>query len=158
MDETGKRTNSVWKKLEKLRLTGLNLVFACGCILVVLASFMPYVYSDQKTWSLMEGTDGIFFLIFTVLIFIFITFEKEHVVGVLGLVLVYFGTYELVHTYGIMSKTGQEVSLKSGFFVLLFGTLVLLVGGSYFVYNHGLKEWINRLFDRFFPIKEEKNK
>ena len=156
MENTKGKDVSLPEKLKRLRMTGLNLWFAIGCILVVIASFMPYVHSDQATQSLMEGTDGIFFLMFTVLIFIFIVFDKENITGVLGLIMVYFGAYELLHTYGIKSRTGQAVTLKAGYFVLLFGTAVLLVGGSYFVYSHGLKTWINRIFDRFFPVKGTK--
>lgn len=158
MNDTEKGKISISKRLEMLNVAGLNVVFVCGCVLVVIASFMPYVHSDQKTMSLMEGTDGIFFLIFTVLIFIFIAFNKEKIVGILGLVMVYFGVYELLHTYGIMSRTGQVVTLKAGYFVLLAGTVVLLAGGSYFVYCHGLKDLINRVFDRFFPLKGTKEK
>lgn len=156
MKETAQQSGFLPEQLNRLKLTGLNIIYITGCIVSVLACFMPYVYSEQKTMSLMEGTDGIFFLMFAVLIFIFIAFEKEKVVGVLGLVMVYFGIYELTHTYGVMSKTGQAVSLKTGYFVLLAGTIIMLAGVSYFVYRNGLKDIINKVFDRLFPMKDEK--
>lgn len=143
-------------KLENWKLTGNNLVYALGCIVMVLAGFLPYVHSEGHNMSLMDGNDGIFFLMFAVLIFIFIVFEKKKVVGILGIILTYLGAYELAHTFGVMSKTGQALSLKPGYFVLLAGTLIVLAASSYFVYRNGLKDLINRVFDRFFPVKEAK--
>ncbi len=141
-------------RLEVWKLTGNNLLYGLGCFIMVIASFLPYVNMDEKSMSLMDGTDGIFFLMFAVLIFIFIAYEKKKIVGILGLVLTYCGAYELVHTLGFISKTGQTVNFKVGYFVLLVGTLVVLAASSYFVYRNGLKDLINRIFDRFFPMNE----
>lgn len=141
-------------KLEEWKLTGNNLVYALGCMVMVLAGFLPYVHSEGKNLSLMDGTDGIFFLMLAVLIVIFIVFEKKKTVGVLGIILTYLGAYELAHTYGVISKTGQAISYRPGYFVLLAGTCIVLAASSYFVYRNGLKNLINRVFDRCFPVKE----
>lgn len=142
-------------RLREWNMTGNHLVYAVGCILMVIASFLPYVHTDDKNLSLMDGTDGIFFLMFAVLIFIFIVFDKTKVVGVLGLVLTYCGACELIHTYEIIKKSGQVQTFQAGYMVLLAGTVVILAASSYFVYRHGLENRINRIFDRIFP---EKNK
>ena len=148
--------STIQSKRKAWKLTGNNLVYALGCILMMIAAFLPYVCSDENNLSLMDGTDGIFFLMLAVLIFIFISFEKNKTVGILGIVLTYCGTYELVHTLGVIGNSGQVIAVRTGFYVLLAGTLIILVASSYFVYRNGLKNLINRVFDRFFPAKEVK--
>lgn len=143
-------------KLIQWKITGINLVYAIGCCIIILASFLPYVYCEQQTMSLMEGNDGIFFLMIAVLIFIFIAFEKKKITGVIGIVMVYLGTYELIYTFTVMSKSGQVIDIKAGYYVLLMGILVMLAASSYFVYRNGLKDIINKVFDRFFPVKATK--
>lgn len=135
---------------------GWNRTYIVGCAILILASFLPYVNRDQTKLSLLDGTDGIFFLIFSILIYIFIAIEKEKVTAVLAIVTVYLGLYELAHTYGIMSKTGKAVTLEIGYYVLLAGTVMVLVGASVYVYQKVLREKIGRVFDRFFPAKEER--
>lgn len=135
---------------------GWNRTYIVGCSILILASFLPYVNRDQTKLSLLDGTDGIFFLMFSVLIYIFIAFDREKVTAVLAIVMVYLGLYELAHTYSIMSKTGKAVSLEIGYYVLLAGTVMVLVGVAFYVYQNGLKDRIGKIFDRFFPAKEEK--
>jgi len=134
---------------------GLNLGFFIGCIAMVVAAFMPYIRDTEKKMSLMDGNDGIFFLGFTVLVFIFIVFERKNIATVLSAVLVYLGAYELVHTYGVMSKTGKVVTLQAGYYVLLAGTVRLLGMVICYVYRNWMKDMLGRLFDRFFPEKKE---
>lgn len=140
---------------DKAYMTPHNLIYAAGYLIMVIASFMPYVHTDEKNMSLMEGNDGIFFLMCAVLAGIFIVYNREKIVGVLSVITVYLGAYELAHTYGIMSKTGKAVTLCAGYYVLFAGTVVVLVGAAYFIYTHGLKNVINRLFERFFPLKQK---
>lgn len=135
---------------------GWNRTYVVGCAILILASFLPYVNRDQTKLSLLDGTDGIFFLMLSVLIYIFIAIEKEKVTAVLAIVIVYLGLYELVHTYSIMSKTGKAISLELGYYVLLAGTVMVLVGAAVYVYQKGLRDKIGKIFDRFFPAKEEK--
>ena len=146
----------VGRELKVNKFTVINMIYICACVVIVLASFFPYVYSDQKTMSLMDSTDGIFFLMFTILIFIFIVYERKKTVGILSIVLLYLCAYELIHTYSVMSKSGEVISLKIGYYILLLGTVVLLVGVGSFVYQNGLKQQINKLFEKFFPLKETK--
>lgn len=146
--------NALLSWLDRWNLKGNHLVYAIGCLFMVIAGFLPYVNNDKGNLSLMDGTDGIFFLMFSVLMFIFIVFDKEKVVGVLGIIAVYLGAYELAHTFGVMQKTGQAIALKQGYFVLLMGTIIILAASSYFIYRHGLKAFINKIFDRLFPVKE----
>lgn len=139
----------------KSYLTLHNAVYAAGYLLMVIACFMPYVYSDEKNMTLMEGNDGIFFLICAMLAAIYIVYDKKKVVGVLSVITVYLGAYELAHTYGIMTKTGKAVAIRAGYYVLLAGTVIVLVAAAYFIYIHGLKDGINRLFEKIFPVKRK---
>lgn len=139
----------------KTYLTLHNAIYAVGYVLMVIACFMPYVYTDEKKMTLMEGNDGIFFLICAVLAGIYIVYEKKKIVGVLSMITVYLGAYELAHTYGIMTKTGKAVSVCAGYYVLLVGTIVLVVAAAYFIYNYGLKNRINHLFERISTLKQK---
>lgn len=143
-----KMKSSLRHKLENWKLTGMNLVYALGCIIMIVASFLPYVSSDEKKLSLMDGYDGIFFLMLAVLIFIFIVYEKKKAVGILGIVLTYLGVYELIHTFQVAGKTALGISLQLGYFVLFAGTLVILSASGYYVYNNGLDKVITRIFCR----------
>lgn len=136
---------------------GLNIGYILGCIAMVVAAFMPYIRDTEKKMSLMDGNDGIFFLGFTVLVFIFVFFERGKVVTVLSAVLVYLGAYELVHTYGVMSKTGKVITLQAGYYVMLAGTVLLLGMVICYVYRNWMKDMLGRLFDRFFPEKKEED-
>lgn len=151
-----KRVTDGWKKhLERWKLTGLNLFYALGCVLLIAAGFFPYVKAEGRTWTLMDGTDGIFFLIFAVLIFIFISFERKKVTGILNLVTVYFGLYELLHTFSVILSEEADVKLRAGYFVLAAGTAVLLFGGCCFIYQHGLKQLLELLYDRLHSRKKK---
>lgn len=140
-------------KLAEWNLTGNNLIYAIGCVVMVIASFLPYAYVEEKNLTLMDGNDGIFFLMFTVLILIFIAFEKRKVVGVLGVIMLYFGAYELIHTFYVLHGRHQINSVRAGYFTLLVGTIVILAASSYYIYRNGLKDAINKLFDKFSKEK-----
>lgn len=145
------------KKGFRAYLKGINIGYLAGCISMTVAAFMPYIRDSEKKLSLMDGNDGIFFLGFAVLICIFIAFERRKTVAVLSAVMVYLGAYELVHTYGVMSKTGMVLSLQPGYYVLLAGTVILLAMVIYFAYRNVLKDALGRLFDRMFPVKKEES-
>lgn len=136
------------EKLKKWNMAGNHLVYAIGCIIIVLASFLPYVISNEKSMTLMEGYDGIFFLMMAVLIFIFISYEKKTTVGVLGIVMTYLGAYELIHTATVLNKREKLNNIQFGYFVLLVGTLVMLVASSIFVYQKVVKKVVRKVSEK----------
>lgn len=146
-------TNLSW--LGKLKLTGNYLWYAVGCVIVIFACFLPYINNKKENMTLMEGTDGLFFLMLSVVMYIFIWFGQEKITGILEIVLTYLCVYEVTHAIKYALKIQRLDVLKPGFWLLLIGAVVLFIGAAKYVYANGLKNVIIK-FKENRKVKREK--
>ncbi len=111
-----------------------KMISLAGCVILILCTFLPYATAEllgmKESVTLIEGGDGIFFIILAALALVFTFLDKKIIVLIASALTVLITIVEI----SAFSKQidaniyGSMIHRSVGFFLMIIGTIVLVVG------------------------------
>ena len=121
---TNKHSKTYWGKL----------ITIIGSVSILVSTILPYAYSNlfvNGMETLWNGGDGIIFGVAAIAILVLLYVRKVKWSGVASVLVIGLTIYELIN-YSIsvsdLGAMGALVRRGSGYYLLIFGTLMLVVG------------------------------
>ena len=113
--------------------TLLRIGMAVAAALLIVAVFLPYasasVLGTSFSASLIDGSDGIFFIAIAIVSIIFTLLNKGLIEMICGVAACVLSLFELVSWNAQVGELSDIISKGSGFYLMLIASIAMLVIG-----------------------------
>ncbi len=109
--------------------TSMNVVRVIASVVVILATFMPFVSALGYNKSLIDGGDGYIFMGLAAVVIVCDLIRKAAPAMVISILTLGFAIYEIVDTQKIASQAFGLIQNGIGFYLLILGSIAMVIAG-----------------------------
>ena len=121
-----------------------NYIAMGGAAALALGAFLPFVsisfFGMKNSVSLIDGGDGILFIILAVIVAALSMFGKNIGVTVTGILSVALALFEANHIKNNDSEYAALINREAGYYLLILGAIVILGAGIYGIISNRKKK------------------
>lgn len=119
------------KDVKKSKLP--NFIAIIAAIVLALGAFLPYasvsIFGISKSTSLLDGGDGIFFLVAAVIALIFALFNLNVGVIIMGVISIGLAVFEAVTFENSNTDALGLLNKEIGYYLMIIGAIAVFVSG-----------------------------
>ena len=136
--------NTPQEELKETKKRKPNFISVGGAAGLALGAFLPFVsisfFGMKNSVSLIDGGDGIFFIILAVIAVALAMFGKNVGVTVTGVLSVALALFEANNIKNNDSEYAAFINREAGYYLLILGAIVILGAGIYGIISNRKKK------------------